>query len=1355
MLSFVVGIVLCAHHFANTASEQITTQSTLPCGAVVSDWIYQNETHHYLFITNESYDVTINTCFSVIDIVLFVVDQRGNVISDEYCPTGDWCGECANNDNDGENFTIPLVIGAYSIVLQPWSLHQYSRNQYWNVTNHYSWNQYWNVTTGAGAYQLQISCSNISSLVPITTSSPNNTLTYTTYMPNATYSASDFNCTGACRLVCPFCDGEIYCGSEKLGGNYYFSPSGSYDYYYFNASTAHSVLFASCGSIKSLNLTLYDTDLNVLASGTTHSNCFSFGQKLTIVTSKYEYVLQVDIGSMGFYTIDTVCDGGPVDIFHEHPVQCGQIFKDDWNENANHYYYFNFSSNGPVTIDTCASMSDTMLYLYDLNLTLLYESQDSGYCWYLLTPYLVQGMYYLRVHDVGPRMIPSNSQVEINCADVNQTGAYKPLLDIYIDIGRGINSWFDVEVLCEELYGTTLATIVTSDDMDLVSWIVSLVLRRASEYYPSFKRLSAWIGMYRNVGNESKWQWVNGISCNYTSTNDCVNDVKWAIDEPTHSFDHEKKQLGAYLLFEKDHDSNTSTTRTGMYASSFPVFPRSMNKIVGICDAPTSKYIPRNCSTIHKCWKKIAVYNDDYLITDTVMSAEYHEPPIAFWNSSLFVVGLYDIHYTEIATFHNNKSNDEWHYITYNHTETYNLPITSQTFFQHESSFFLYTRSFEEEQDILIHINLNNFKMKSHMIPIKNLLSSLTYVSEFAYERSHARANYCMVSGPNYLYIIIGSLLILRYDINKDTWSTLEFIDMDSAACAITNDYRFIYIFGLYDEDPEIRNFIIKYDTDSFKYDVLAEANLCLYSTAKAVTALDDKIYLHGCYTASWKTLVFDTTTEQFESETIDVDVPIAYTIPYYRSSQMVVFDDNVLLLVHPKDTEYPLLYRDPSEAAYLALYYAVTELISINFTSTINSIFNESIWPSDGFMFEYYVNDFSHFTDTTDNAHDLYFQSQYNTNRLVIQLNITQCICDKISYKCFDCSQHFKLSNYLSVADNHIDELQFSNFSLFGIDTTNILVYPQQLTLMLERCIIHFIGSELTIYESSVDFQFNISSNCYSRANHNFSLDIVSQHANISQTLVLGIVNASYYTCMLCENNELQNCILCLDNGFKVHYDTHNMDEIKFDVYITSNDIDFKVIGLPDALHIQYFKKDALRTIFDRNWLYLCIIPVIIILFVGGWVRMIYNSAFVVGHGLVFIIACSHFDDKTNHHDLKGVPQNVSDLKKLWKDTYKYDVNICNDDTLHCTKRDVLHFIDSHRSKIQQKKYNAVLIHVISHGDSNSFTTSDGKQIEIDFIQHELITASNEVNHFALIKLIFHHGCQGKTSYHTSNVGR
>eukprot|EP01084_Bolivina_argentea_P197674 338702_1 len=70
------------------------------------------------------------------------------------------------------------------------------------------------------------------------------------------------------------------------------------------------------------------------------------------------------------------------------------------------------------------------------------------------------------------------------------------------------------------------------------------------------------------------------------------------------------------------------------------------------------------------------------------------------------------------------------------------------------------------------------------------------------------------------------------------------------------------------------------------------------------------------------------------------------------------------------------------------------------------------------------------------------------------------------------------------------------------------------------------------------------------------------------------------------------------------------------------------------------------------------------------------------------------------------------------------------------------------YKKRLELTIYDAVIVHIITHGSESSFITSDMKKIKIDFIQHELIEAVRNTENAALIKLIFYHGCRGESDY-------
>eukprot|EP01083_Nonionella_stella_P215621 775908_1 len=114
-------------------------------------------------------------------------------------------------------------------------------------------------------------------------------------------------------------------------------------------------------------------------------------------------------------------------------------------------------------------------------------------------------------------------------------------------------------------------------------------------------------------------------------------------------------------------------------------------------------------------------------------------------------------------------------------------------------------------------------------------------------------------------------------------------------------------------------------------------------------------------------------------------------------------------------------------------------------------------------------------------------------------------------------------------------------------------------------------------------------------------------------------------------------------------------------------------------------------RTTYDQYLLFIamCITSMCICVF-----KRQYQKTFVVDTTLVLLI------DNT-----KPEIVNIKDLAHLWDNNYNYDVFINKRNTLQCTKREI----------------KCVIVHCISHGDTDSFLCSDGKKLSLDFIRHEL----------------------------------
>ncbi len=703
--------------------------------------------------------------------------------------------------------------------------------------------------------------------------------------------------------------------------------------------------------------------------------------------------------------------------------------------------------------------------------------------------------------------------------------------------------------------------------------------------------------------------------------------------------------------------------------------------------------------------------DDSLLLTDYTFY-DWFRPMMVYNNATLFVLGSEEIHYANIKLF---EEVSGWKHMQLPYiggfwrNGSYVQQIKSQRYTQYDSSLYIFV---ESDVYSLININLHSLEGESYQLPAS--LFDSYYGS-------------CMVSDAFHVYIVRVSDILI-YDVNAGNWTisinfgieNSEGLISTKSACTITNDGNHIYIFGYLYYDN-----VLKYDILNDQITYLDSPNLCYTALGRGITAPNNKMYLHGCYVASWKTIIFNPDIEQFEAVTIDIDIPT--DIPYYKEAQLTVFDDNVLLLYYMFDGQ-------------AGLYYTITDLISINLIDTISKV-----WPSDGFTIRYRVNDFANMTTEVYHIWFICTETVDDINRsITLNTSNDNCICNETSYKCFNCVQYLNLSKHLSIMDNDVDELHFA-----AISDSNWLILPKYITIELERCNVLFndINKVITSNNPTITFSFSLSSNCYSRAGSEWSLDITAFKVNISKELIISIIDNDTTLCKICNGGiDGDNCIYYEGNNFIIDHEVTNLHNAEtFDMFIESNMIDLKVIASNHT--IQYFTNSG-PTKFNNDLLYLLIIPIIIIIIVIVYCRKQYMNAFIVDKALVLIIGCSQFDDKKKY--LPGVKRNVDDLTNLWR-KYNYHVLRCNIDTLYCTKRDIIKFVEN-KLKLFDNSYKCVIVHVISHGSSNSFTSSDLKEIKLDFIRHELIEAAEEADNLGLIKIIFHHACRGTVDYHIGN---
>eukprot|EP01084_Bolivina_argentea_P304075 525084_1 len=1018
----------------------------------------------------------------------------------------------------------------------------------------------------------------------------------------------------------------------------------------------------------------------------------------------------------------------------------GDLYFDPWASTI-YYYYYHTQENMSIIFDACDSEFDTYLYFYDSNFTILHQTDDdvnSDTREQLFISSLKSGTYIL-----GITGFPSN---------LYQSGFAKWKIDVicvnnvkYILTDAETKNWHDIALQCEEYYGTTTATVNTPTDIAEALNVVQKMNNDGSQ-----KLYRIWIGGYK-ADNHSAFKWMDGSPWIHNMSIQCNDDIKIFLYSYLVDKSRDTNQRGTYLRIVAN--DSMSTVCSASLKTSFFSTGSVMNGInqyfqpAALCNAPNSIYPMTQCINTTNCWIALNCCNDFYLINDAAYHehGRYFEPPIAYWDSKLYVIGKNEIHYTNINVFDNKFV---WNHLPLKHA-IYGY-MTSQKYAQYKASLFILCDNASWPDSTtrqLIHINLNTHEQHSYNMP-----HEYSYFSPFLFPESP----FCMVVDGNNVYIFRPQKVIV-YNISGDKWSTSEFPNVMPASCAITNDYKFIYIFGDLNTPGYSssgygdQNGIIRYHVKLNRFDKYVNIPTRCDSIARGISAGNGKIYLHGCHVSSWKTIIFDTKTETFEEETIDIDTPTHENIYYYRKSRLTMVEDNVLLLLHTTDyNDRPLYYSQPQSNSVL-LYYAITNMISINLTDTIPT---QDIWPSEGFEIKYNLNDFS---TSLNGIYYVWFTCNDTNNGIntLIEFNVTEdsCICH--GYKCYACHHYFDVANYLLLEDNNVDELNFYPIPDCTYYDFHLLIRPQYIPIKLQRCVIEFdyINTTYTTSDdASILVTFKLSPNCFSRIGTHFSLNITALVVNISKVLVINIVDNHTSSCHICDDmySTFSDCFYCDDSKdkFVLQYETYNMDDTLFELDFRSNMKDFRVISSNNTILYSNQGRFKTRTKLNNNLLYLLLlllIPGIIILVVVIYCRRQYMNAFIVDNALVLIIGVSQFDNKAKF--LKGVPQNVNQLISLWKDKYKYDVFVC-DDTLYCTKLQIIDFVDNYKTKLKQLEYKAIIIHIISHAWDEYFMSSDWKKVPIDFIVHEITDTAKEENNLDLIKVIFHHGCRGASDY-------
>eukprot|EP01084_Bolivina_argentea_P220303 373383_1 len=853
LLSIAATSLILAATLTNTFA-----QTQLHCGDVASNFI-NTSSHYYQFTTNDTYNVIFDTCGSVGDVIITVFESsiRGAAISNQFCSgiygDGDFCGLC-NSGQYPENFTIPnMPQGQYVIEIKPYSI---------------------------GAYNLTIACT-LTNFIPTNASLCIKRAYYSDL--NGIYKWLYFNETTHSPVY--QCDGcQMDQSAVYLHGHTY--PLGS-RCWRISSNKQGPLGWMSCCTVSN-----YIYDINDISNDCDGNWHFYNGSSWVVDIYMETYACtQLTIfnstESPNFTTTATHVTQMYTTFL---PDECNQtIYGTLDSEEDIDYIYFSVPYETSMLFDSCRSSYDTELFLLEAQTyTLLASSDDDGNCGIraqLLVNSLQPGDYILEINGHGSTWFHSYGKwvIDVICDDIIDVDMNSNPKVIYkLNSGVG-NTYMKSQAYCEIQYGKAVATIVTEDDFNTAIENVNDQFIGDDHIHST---LTVWIGMYTNSPNTNNtiWQCVSGIPCNQ-------DNVHWAKNQPDFlpKSTIGKQQYGVNIFVGGDVNSS----KIGFYDQPFAEEHETSLDLYVLCDAPDSKYGIQNCTNSIKCWKILNCCDDEISNEDTSFSHWFDRefyPPAAYWNSTLFIIGMEQIHYTKFELFNHTYS---WNHIQYNQQNLSTLSI-SQRYAQYQSSLYIYTFRMvnESSQDILIHINLDTLDFKFISLPLNypSIWDGYNIISD----------RYCMVAHGNYVYVVRYRMIII-YSIDENKWSTEIFDDGVPITCSITNDGEHIYVFTETGSmfDPEVyRSLVIKYNVKSAEFQHLDIINLCSIKSdfVKAITGRDNKIYLQGCYIGSWQTLVFDPYENIFETQTVDISIPNTKEVPYYRYGQLTIFDDNILL---------------------------------------------------------------------------------------------------------------------------------------------------------------------------------------------------------------------------------------------------------------------------------------------------------------------------------------------------------------------------------------------------------------------------------------------------------------------------
>ncbi len=525
-------IVLYAYLHIQCETLPSHIRSNVSCNEIISD-TFVNESQYHQLVINSSYEIHFEDCnHDNINATLTILDEFEKVASNAYCSDSNECGNC------WVYFSVPLNKGTYFLKIEPY------------------------INGKGGSYELKIDCSSNCDYYV----AENDMISISHRMFESVTIIDDKIEIEFDIKINEDCNASI-CNILYLGNTPYISyPSLSINGQdnYFNISLRdqtqwHEFYEPNAKQILSTNNSFQHIYLSIKPKEKVFMiDDIVYGSAIRAVPSQITPFFLSELQEMNENNVNVSTIWHP-----SYPL----FMSNPWNNDTN----FNATiknlciRSAPQIVDTmrCNSklnvigdilIGDIKYYkvvllkntyyltfnlislyfryvfsfrLYDNAFNVVYQVQSQQYTLRAMGDIVINsldaGEYLVRLEFTEQGSFVSDGwfTVPLYCIFKSNTDRYVFTPDV-----SGEMSWPAAQWHCEHRYGSTLATMVSPQEIEQAVQVMNQSTLLFSQggwddtYWVNINNL--WIGMYKTL--DSNWQWVDGTACSYNGTGYCIDD---------------------------------------------------------------------------------------------------------------------------------------------------------------------------------------------------------------------------------------------------------------------------------------------------------------------------------------------------------------------------------------------------------------------------------------------------------------------------------------------------------------------------------------------------------------------------------------------------------------------------------------------------------------------------------------------------------------------------------------------------------------------------------------------------------------------------------------------------------------